>query len=295
MTWTLATLTYRVAREIGVDFLKTGTATGGNTTTVADTNDRTEADDFWNSGSIWIVYDAGGAGAAPEGQYSAISDFANTGGVVTLRTALTIAAASGDRYAITKDHFPLNLLNESVNHALFNMGRIPITDITSLTIAANQTEYSVPIAANTDLREVWIQGQTDDSNDNRWIKLYNWYLQRTATGTADLLILPSQPPTDYDLKLVYLDSHPQLFLYGDKLSETVPYERVIYPAALYCMRWWRDKYRDDRYKERILELEALEDRAKRMHPIPSPPRTPRGIVTRKLWTTQGDYDRVNLG
>ena len=62
MTYTLANLTYRTAREL--DIVYEGTATGGSDTTLIDTNQLDQANDYWNDGTVWILEDAGGAGAA---------------------------------------------------------------------------------------------------------------------------------------------------------------------------------------------------------------------------------------
>ena len=47
-----------------------------------------------NGGTAWVIYDGGAAGAAPENEYSVVSDFANSTGTVTLRTTLTAAVAA---------------------------------------------------------------------------------------------------------------------------------------------------------------------------------------------------------
>ena len=51
MTYTLGELTYRAAREI--EDVREGVATGGSTTTIVDSNNRTEHDDYWNGGTAW--------------------------------------------------------------------------------------------------------------------------------------------------------------------------------------------------------------------------------------------------
>ena len=113
MTITLFDLTKDLARLLGT--LYEGVATGGSTTTIADTVERLEDDDYWNGGTAWITYDAAGAGAAPQGEYSSISDFAQTGGIVTLRSTLTGAVASGDRYAVATSRYPLHILIQKIN------------------------------------------------------------------------------------------------------------------------------------------------------------------------------------
>src|SRR3990170_1504342 len=246
MSETLATATYRLARELGI--VVEGVATGGSATTLIDTNDLTQADDYWNGASLWILRDSAEAAAAPEGEFAIVSDFATTGDTLTLRNvaagtgnALTAAAAAGDRYALGKKRYPMHILIQRVNQALVEMGTIPITDTTTVDTASAQTEYSLPIAANTDLREVWFQTITGDTNDNRWRKMHDWYIQRSATGVADLLMLPLQYPAPRDIKIVYMDVHPSLDDHDDKISEHVHISRVVMEAIVLALHWRKQK------------------------------------------------------
>src|SRR4030067_693345 len=78
----------------------------------------------------------------------------------------TAATGLGDKYAIASKRIPHHVLVQGINNALFDLGTVQYTDTTSLTSASNQTEYTLPLAAKADLREVWQQGITTDSNDN---------------------------------------------------------------------------------------------------------------------------------
>lgn len=275
MTETLSNLTYRVARELGI--VTWGTATGGAVGTLIDTNDRTEVDDYWNGGTLWLLRDAGGASAAPEGELQVVSDFANSTKTVTFRSNMTVAPATGDNYAIADKRFPFSTLVQVVNMALQDAGRIPVVD-TSITIADNQTEYTLPAAIYPDnLKRVFVQIEKNDSNDNQWQELFNWWIDVTATGTADTLILPYQWASGYKLRLEYIALHPQLNLYSDKLSETVPIERVIYQAAYLALKWWKDKYKQDTYNDAIQMMQAKAVEMSRTYPIKRP-RKPSRIV-----------------
>ena len=276
MTLTLHDLTYQVAREVTT--VREGTATGGSTTTIVDTA-RGEPNDFWNGGTAWILYDGGGLGVAPEGEFSIISDFAQSAGGTVTTSTLTAAVASGDRYALTSKRFPLDVLTQCVNRALYDMGKVPTTDITTIDSATNQTEYDLPIAANLDLRQVFIEAVTDDDDDHRWQKQYNWYVQRTAIGTADLLVLPYQWPSSRDIKIVYVAPHAELYAYSDKLSESIPPERVVYKAAFHALKWYSTRNPNnkaamddmDRYEKIAIKYEMEK-------PIALPQRTGRIVM-----------------
>lgn len=229
MAKTLFDITYQLARCLGV--VSEGVATGGGITSIADTVERTETDDYWNGGTAWILYDAAGAGASPQGKYSFISDFANTGGVITLRDTVTDAVASGDRYAVAGLRYPLQLLIQKINETF---GVIEKVDKTTVVIAANQTEYSLPSDV-LELKEVWIQTTTDDSDDNRWEKLYDWGVEKSATGTANKIIFGRQFSAGDDVKLVYLTYPSKLQVATDKLDDSIHIDKVVYNAAVGCL------------------------------------------------------------
>jgi len=280
-----------VARELAI--LREHQATGGSTTTVVDTQHLTEADDFWNGGTIWITKDAGGASAAPEAQFAEVSDFDNGTATATLYVGYTAAVAVGDYYAIADKRFPLDVLITQVNNAIQDMGRIPVTDTSSITIAANQTEYSLPAACRPDaLREVWIQRQDSDSDDNQWEEILNWEIEVETTGTAPTLILPYQYATGYDLKLVYMGLHPTLFGYSDKLSEAVPRERIIYQAAYLALEWWKMRYKQDLYDQRLERMFQKAQEMKQMYMIKAP-RKPGKIVQAKSRVSYSNLSEPN--
>lgn len=235
MTRTLFDLTLELARCLGT--LSEGIATGGSQSTIADSVERTEADDYWNNGSAWITYDVGGAGAAPQGEYGYISDFANTGGVITLRSNLTAGVASGDRYAIATPRYPLHLLIQKTNESF---GVIEKTDLSTVTIASSQLEYSLPSDV-LELKEVWIQA---DADVNNWQRVYDWYVHKSDTGTADKLILARQHSAGYLVKLVYTTYHQVLRVATDKLDDSIHEKKIVYSAAVGCLLWRKAKVGD---------------------------------------------------
>jgi hypothetical protein len=114
MAKTLFDLTLELARILGT--VREGVATGGSTTTIVDTVARTEDDDAFNGGTAWITYDAGGAGAAPQGEYQIVSDFTASSDTITT-AAFSAAIASGDRYAVAGLRYPLDLLIQKINES----------------------------------------------------------------------------------------------------------------------------------------------------------------------------------
>jgi len=272
MAITLFDLTYRLARLLGIT--AEGVATGGSTTTIVDTVERTEADDFWNGGTAWIVYDAAGAGAAPQGEYSYVSDFVQSTGVVTLRSTLTAAVAANDRYAIGGLRYPLQMLIQKINETF---GVIEKTDITTIITAANQTEHSLPTDL-LELKQVFI-GTNDDSNDNEWRKIYDWTVQKSATGTANVLVFDTQHDADLAVKLVYLGYHQTLRVATDKLDDTIHINKVLYNAAVGCLLWYKAKVGDSdmSVNDLLNYYQPLADQMNREFAMQLPPRSAKTI------------------
>jgi hypothetical protein len=227
---TLFDLTYETARALGI--LDEGVATNGSTTTLVDTVERTETDDFWNGGSAWVIYDAGGAGAAPQGEYSVITDFVQSTSTATLRSTLTAAIAVGDRYAVGRAKYSLNLLIQKVNEVLSSMV-IEKADITTITTANSQTEHSLP-SDLLELQQVWLQ-TNDDSNDNRWERIYDFHIQKSATGTANKIVFGRQFDSGYEAKIVYTCYHAALRASTDKLDDSINASLVVYNAVVACL------------------------------------------------------------
>ena len=284
MTYTLFNLTYELAVELGVVY--EGEATSGTGSTLVDTNDLTQADDYWVGGTVWILDDAAGAGALPEGECSKISAFDNGTSTATF-DAINIVSG-GDRYGIADKRYTLYTLIQSVNRALRDI-RIETTDTTTIDTAASQTEYTLPDVASMDLREVWVETSTANSDDNRWVEIRNWIIQKTATSTEDELILPMQLTISRDIKLVYMAPHGKLYDFADELDDSVHLERVIFRAAWYAMNRniqqthstdeWLLRTRDDYMK--------WAQEADWRYPIAGPQK--KGKILTVDWGA-GDYD-----
>jgi hypothetical protein len=271
MTITLFDLVWKTVVELGT--AKTGTATGGTTTTLIDTNAlRLVESDYFNEGTLFILKDQGGSGAAPEGEFSKVKDFAQTSKTITVYDAFTVAPASGDTYGVANRRFPLFLVSEKINNALYMDGYIPGED-TSITTVAGQTEYTMPVAASRDLRQVLVQ-TNDDSNMNEWVPVVNFDIKKTATGTGDLLVLAYELEAGRTLWLRYAKQHDRLELASSELDTAIHPDRIVYAAAAELLRWYRDKTRLRHLGDSIEYLDAKAQRAKDLHPLPAlPPRS----------------------
>ncbi len=233
--FTLFDLVYRTLREVGA-ILETS-ATAGATTSITDGTYLLGRfiDDYFNGGTAFVLYDAGGAAAAPQGEWSKITDFVKTTGVVTISPALTQAVAAGDRVALATAEFQRDEVISQINNEL---GQILIEkhDDSTITTDAEKTEYTLPAAMLDQDIEVYIN-TNDTTDDNYWVRTDEWYLEEEDTGTAKKLIFNNQPIEPYHVRIKYWTYHPPLYASSDKLRESVDINRVVLPAAYNLLEW----------------------------------------------------------
>jgi hypothetical protein len=128
------------------------------------------------------------------------------------------------------------------------------------------------------LREVYLQTDDDDSDDNRWEKQYNWRVKEPSagTGTSKTLVLPIQPVSGYAIGLSYTGVHPELSVYSDKLNESVQPERVYYAAAYEALLKKR-RGSDAVTADKIVRAQSDMLTADQNYPTNIPAKTPRII------------------
>lgn len=250
----------RFYRQLGG---KVTLATGGTTTTAIDTKLADElaegnTDDIFNGGTLIVLEDAGGAGAAPEGEFSRITDYNAATTTLTFSPALTTAPAANDRIIIATPDFPLYDMIEVTNDALKYLTRLPRYD-TSITTAANQTEYTLPLAAKgAKILNIEIQGITTDANDNRWLAVPNWREGFAAAGSTGTLILP-QYAAGYTLRIAYLAEHARVDAFSDYIDEHLDRNLVHACVMAHALAWRNDN--DAIAGGRDAEKVALEQKA----------------------------------
>jgi hypothetical protein len=242
MALTLSKVMERAWRELGfaIDIL----ATGGSTTTVIDTASQYTSDDSLVGGTALVVRDSGGASAAPEGEFQRISDYVASTTTFTVGTAFSAAIAAGDSVLLATPRIRLQQMRAAVNDALTNLGTISLVD-TSLTSAAAQTEYALPVGLKIErLLDIQYQTVTTDADDNQYYSIISQskYIP-AAPGSTGLLILP-QLPTDRTIKIIYEGVHPTLFAFSDKVSETIQEELAVAAAIDKVMTWYVSKRGD---------------------------------------------------
>jgi hypothetical protein len=214
--------------------LRTGLALGGSTTTVTDGTYRSEMDDYWNGGTVWLIEDAGGLGAAPELEYRLITDFVLSTNTITCE-AFTAAVAAGDRYAVSPPHYPADVLLDCVNLAM-KQYTYPEIEYTTLVVVAGQTEYTLPTEVRFGhLKDVYVE-TVDDANDHRWQKVGEWWT--FDDGDARHVIIPEDLLTDYlgnKLRFDYRVVHDDYTEPDQVVHESLESKYVIYRAAEFML------------------------------------------------------------
>lgn len=259
-------LTLRTAVELGI--IRQGTATGGSTNTIIDTNLlATLDDDYYNQGTAWITDSTDDA--APKGEMDIVSGFVGSTGTATLQTGIT-AVAAGDKFAMGAPRYKLFELIQQINNALYMDGYIAVYDITTLDTVAQQREYTLPAAASLDLRQVLIQTTQGDADRTIPRPLYNWEVREVA-GAADILVLNDDYDAGHGIWLVYAAQHAELQDADDELNDHIHPDRIVFEAAANAMRAYRDRTRLKHLEDSILKLEQKAELAKQRHPLPALP------------------------
>lgn len=291
MAFLATNLVQNILTELGqVAPLDIFDATGGSATTFVNSNfanyDNPPEQDVYKNYLAIVVRDSAGAGASPEGKWSVVSAYADDTWTGTIAT-VTDAIASGDTIMLAKqDKFPLPQIIRSINRGLEFLGDLPANADTTLTTAANQTEYSIPVAAKRGLKQIWIQGRTNDANDNQWYEVHDRRNDPAVGGTANLVYIP-QYPSGRTIRLIYDGAHPVISAYSDAISEYVHPKVATCSAILKLLEWYnrRDENQDaqsyflwleNQYRTIYLPLALAEN------PIKRPHRSPKYFVTYKV-------------
>jgi hypothetical protein len=224
----------------GIGMFESGIATGGSATTIVDSaRAGVDEDDAYKGSTAFVVKDT--AGASPEGKFAIVTSYTGSSGTFTFST-VTDAIAAGDIYGIASDEVPLYDAIRLANDALRDMGTIESRD-TSLTTAANQTDYEVPVTAKGRILEVNIETDSTHSDAPGYVTVPGCKYINTAGASTGIVRLPYQPPSGYTLELVYAGLHPVLSAYGDSINENILEGYAVAAAVERAVRWLVDRDR----------------------------------------------------
>lgn len=193
--------------------MTTGQVTSGapSKTVLTDSNAGLTADNLING--VLFALDGTNAGA-----YRRISDNAAT--TITVVSAMTASFSNGDNYGYIKKEFRYQDMVTYTNMALRRIGNIGIKD-TSITTANNQTEYTFPIVIREgDVRGIYLQTNTNDSDDNQWIAITDWDVEPGTAGGTSLIILP-QMAASRTIKIEYVGRHAAIASGVSNIDEAI--------------------------------------------------------------------------
>lgn len=236
-----------------------GKATGGGTTSIADSTLPGSYDDDSFKNALAFIHSTTD-GLAPQAQFSVVSAYVDSTGTFTVDTAYTAAVTSGDFYSIADPQYKKVPVLRVVNDALRNFGMIPLVD-TSLTTAADTLEYTLPLALKSfPLIKVELGNVTDGFEE-----LSDYYVLPAAVGSQSKLVFNSQPQYDgataanCTLRIWYNDYHPAVDSYDDIISENIPEPRVIHECKLALQEWMVEK-NSDYSQESMMRLQLLQNK-----------------------------------
>jgi len=151
------------------------TATGGSTTTVVDTK-LTQANNFWRN--AWVMMTGGTSGNLLQVRQASGSTLSST--TVTVGPAFPSSVAATDTYELFKRFRPEDY-HDALNQAVREVGDVALIDKvdTSLTLAADTWEYTLPSGFRYIRRMSYLNDTTDDTRV--WIPNDLWYIRFAST------------------------------------------------------------------------------------------------------------------
>lgn len=256
---TLFTASLELARILG-NVLNSTTTGAGSATTIVDSA-RTERDDYWNNGTIWIK------GGTHAGKSRKVSDFAQSGGTFTIPTTST-AVGSGIAYSLLSADWPLDKLWEFINRALRSIGDIPQLD-TTLTTVANQEAYTLPSGVYNVQRVEIATSKTSPYYYRPWHGVW-----REENGYLYFNSLREPDSAGYIMRLTYAGQHAEMDADDDTISNYVHLDRLIWNAAVHAWRWriQMSKEDDKMFQQFLAEAIARAKEEDGKHPIHMPVR-----------------------
>lgn len=218
---TLLDISLKVAKEV-MDVVE-GTATGGSTTTLADTVLLANyPDDYFNNGRLWIK------SGTHTGEIYTVSDFTTSTGVVTF-AAVVGAIAAGVRYSIARNTYPWDQIVSAIQRALDSTW---VTGIDSTLEGDGETlEFTLPTGVY-DVKRVELQdtaiSNSERNNSTHW----------RETSTGKLRFDYGYAPRDgYTIHVYYRDQHAELTDYSVVISNEINVEWLKWAAAQELL-WW---------------------------------------------------------
>lgn len=215
---TLADVMLDVAEILGG--VRVGTATGGTTVTLVDTN-RNEPAEYWLDGTLFLL---SGTYAGVASRISAYSE--NT---ITVPTTVGGAIVAGVLYAVAPPKYSFDQMQIAIQRALDEMGESVLTDAT-LVVLASTNSYTLPTGVSNLMR---VEVATSSDTPYGYQPSYYW-----EENGGSLYFEPNKAPSTAGMKirLWYRGAHAAVTLYSTVISPNVNQEWLKWMAAVNVYR-----------------------------------------------------------
>ena len=231
---TLAEMTLMVARIVSE--VVEGEATAANATSLTDTENLIQANEYWDRGTLWFL------SGNPDGKVTPVLD--HSGNTLTF-SAQNPAPAAGQVYAVGRSTYPYRQLTSAINQALHETYLIKSNN--ALTGNGETLEFSLP-AGVTNAFEVHLQDQSvtpyHSHRTTHWVE----------TLDGKLLFDWAYPPPDaWKIVVSYKAQHAKLTNATDTVDTQINPEWLRWKSAEYALYWAVRAYGDAK-EYRIEEL-----------------------------------------
>lgn len=241
---TLAELTLAVARTITPENIVTGSATAGTTTSLTDSANITQAQQYFDKGILWILSgDHAGKVLHVTGHNGNKLSFA----------AIDPAIATGVRYAVARNLYPYQQIRSAIMQAL-DETHVESVDET-LTGDGETLEFTLP-AGVRNVKHVYTLHPTDTTG--RYDSISNHWKERDGKLKFDYGYAPYD---DYKIRIIWRDKHYEMVDHDDEINPEINTEWLKHKAAEYLLNWGMGRYgaqAEYRIEERMgLTMERL--------------------------------------
>ena len=222
---TLAEITQAVAERLPTKRIS-GAATGGSTSTLIDTVNLTQADDYWKIGPLWIL------SGTYSGSVLEVTASSQANKRLTF-AALATAIVAGVKYLVSHPDFPYQELVRAVNLALDEIGKTVAIDATLAGVSGTYV-YTLPTGVFNLVKVELVRDSIP-------------YLCSHCTERNGTLIFDTgYSPQDGDvIRLHWLKAHANLSVSTDAVDDDIDIEYLTWTAAIYALRWGLAQYQKD--------------------------------------------------
>jgi len=215
---TLADVMLDVAEILGG--VRVGTATGGSTTTLIDTN-RTEPAEYWLDGTLFLL----------SGTYSGVASriSAYSENTITVPSTVGGAIVAGVQYAVAPPKYSFDQMQVALQRAIDEMGEAVTYDATLVVLASTHV-YTLPTGVSGVKRV-----EVATSADSPYTYAPNYYWEENG---GYLYFDPKKAPTTAGMKirLWYRSPHASLSAYSTVVSPNVNMEWLKWMAVVNVYR-----------------------------------------------------------